>query len=703
MRSHTLLSLLVLTALAGQSPAQSPDTLNEATEQALRAAAKKVAPSVVLIETTGGTEMIGAGQRQIRKGVGPTTGLVIAPDGYVISSAFNFANKPTAVFVTVPGRKERFVAKIVATDHTRMLTLLKIDATDLPVPPAASKGDLQIGQWAMALGRALVPNPDLPPSVSVGVISALNRIFGKAIQTDAKVSPVNYGGPLVNIDGAVLGVLVPASPRGEGDTAGVEWYDSGIGFAIPIDDVLAALPRLKEGKDLRKGRIGITPKSTDQYGVPSTVGTVAPESPAAKAGIQSGDVVLEIDGKPIANHTQLLTALGPKYEGDVVSIKVRRDKKEILFDHLKLMGDLASPPTSFLGIVPVRDDPELGVEVRYVFPKSPAEAAGIKPGDRIMKVGPADAKTLRGFSGRDAFIAMLDSFAPGTEIKLELKRKDGKAENVKAKLAAMNEDVPDQLPAGDTVKRALEPRKQVQAMRPTDPNTKKDEPKDDKKEPKKDEKKEEKKPPEVGLLERMTPAKDHQYWVYVPKNYDPNVSHALIVWLHALGSGGKDARDMVDIWKDVCEDQHIILVGPKSESETGWLASEAEFVQEAARDVMKEYTIDRRRVVAHGMGVGGQMAFYLGFNARDLIRGVASSGAVLGTQPKAIEAGRRLTFYIVAGGKDPLVKEIAGVKAQLNEKKYPAAYREVTEMGKEYLDRKTFEELVRWVDSLDRF
>lgn len=702
MRSHTLLSYLVLAALAGQSPAQSTDALNEATEQALRAAAKKVAPSVVLIETTGGTEMIGAGQRQIRKGVGPTTGLVIAPDGYVISSAFNFANKPTAVFVTVPGRKERFVAKIVATDHTRMLTLLKIDATDLPVPAAASKGDLQIGQWTMALGRALVPNPDLPPSVSVGVISALNRIFGKAIQTDAKVSPVNYGGPLVNIDGAVLGVLVPASPRGEGDTAGVEWYDSGIGFAIPLDDVLAALPRLKEGKDLRKGRIGITPKSTDQYGVPSTVGTVAPESPAAKAGIQSGDVVLEIDGKPIANHTQLLTALGPKYEGDVVSIKVRRDKKEILFDNLKLMGDLASPPTSFLGIVPVRDDPELGVEVRYVFPKSPAEVAGIKPGDRIMKVGPADAKTLRGFSGRDAFIAILDSFAPGTEIKLELKRKDGKAENVKAKLAAMSDDVPEMLPEGDTVKRALEPRKQVQAIRPTDANTKKDEKPDDKKE-KKDEKKEEKKPPEVGLLERTTPAKDHQYWVYVPKNYDPNVSHALIVWLHALGSGGKDARDMVDIWKDVCEDRHIILVGPKSESETGWLASEAEFVQEAARDVMKEYTIDRRRVVAHGMGVGGQMAFYLGFNARDLIRGVASSGAVLGTQPKAIEAGRRLTFYIVAGGKDPLVKEIAGVKAQLNEKKFPATYREVIEMGKEYLDRKTFEELVRWVDSLDRF
>jgi S1-C subfamily serine protease/predicted esterase len=697
------LTLLALFALAVPSTAQPTDALNEATEQALRAAALKVAPSVVLIETTGGTEMVGGGRQQIRKGVGPTTGLVVEADGYVISSAFNFANKPTAVFVTVPGRKERYNAKQVATDHTRMLTLLKIDATGLPVPASAPKADLKIGQWAMALGRALVPNPDMPPSVSVGVVSALNRVFGKAIQTDAKVSPVNYGGPLVDLDGRVLGVLVPASPRGEGETAGVEWYDSGIGFAIPLDDVLTALPRLKERKDLHRGRLGVTQKGSEQYGVPATVGTVAPDSPAAKAGIQSGDVIVELDGKPVADYTKLLTALGPKYEGDVVSVKVRRDKKDLTFENLKLMGDLATPPIAFLGVVPVRDDPELGVEVRFVFPKSPAEAAGIKPGDRIMKVGPPEGRALQPFSGRDAFIAILDSIAPGTEVKLELKRNEGKTESVNAKLAAMTDEVPDKLPDNDTVRRALEPRKQVAIARPTDrPQAKPPEKKEEKTAEKKEEKKDEKKP-ETGMLERSTPAKDHQYWVYVPKNYDPNVSHALVIWLHAVGNGGKDANDMASIWQDVCEERHVILVGPKSESDAGWLASEAEFVQEAARDVMKEYTIDRRRVIAHGMGVGGQMAFYLGFNARDLVRGVATTGAVLGTQPKPSEAGNRLTFFVVAGGKDPLAKEIAGVKAQLTEQKYPATFREVASMGKEYLDVATFGEMVRWLDSLDRF
>jgi predicted esterase len=279
-----------------------------------------------------------------------------------------------------------------------------------------------------------------------------------------------------------------------------------------------------------------------------------------------------------------------------------------------------------------------------------------------------------------------------------VQRKGGeKSETLKVKLTALLDEAPDKLPPNDTAKRALEPRKQVpRPVAPGQPAPKKDEPKKD------EEKKDEDKKPETGLLERWTPAKDHQYWVYVPKNYDANVSHALVIWLHAAGQGGKDANDMASIWQDVCEDQHVILVGPKSESETGWLASEAEFVQETAREVMKEFTIDRQRVVAHGMGVGGQLAFYLGFNARDLVRGVATTGAVMATQPKDSAAGQRLAFFVVAGGKDPLAKQIAEVRPELLKRKYPVTHREVAEMGKEYLDRKTFDELVRWIDSLDK-
>ena len=95
------------------------------------------------------------------------------------------------------------------------------------------------------------PTSSSLPSVSVGIVSALDRIWGKAIQTDAKVSPTNYGGPLVDLQGRVQGVLVPASPQAEGETAGFEWYDSGIGFAIPLEDVYAVLPRLQAGQGPR--------------------------------------------------------------------------------------------------------------------------------------------------------------------------------------------------------------------------------------------------------------------------------------------------------------------------------------------------------------------------------------------------------------------------------------------------------------------
>jgi serine protease Do len=190
--------------------------------------------------------------------------------------------------------------------------------------------------------------------------------------------------------------------------------------------------------------------------------------------------------------------------------------------------------------------------------------------------------------------------------------------------------------------------------------------------------------------------------MYVPTNYDPNISHGVVIWLHAAGQGGKDANDLVDIWKTVCEQRHLILVGPKSTSDAGWLASEAEFIQETAREIASQYTIDRQRIVAHGLGAGGQMAYYLAFNARDLVRGVAASGAALSNPPKDNVAGQRLSFFIVAGGKDPLAKDIVAAEPVLAEKNSPVMCRECPAMGKEYLDGKTFEELVRWIDILDR-
>lgn len=681
----------------------------------MKAAVARVAPSVVQIETSGGSDVIGSGAigQQVRKGTGPTTGLIVSPDGYIISSAFNFANKPSAIFVAIPGQKERLVAKVVATDQSRMVTLLKVDAQGLPVPAPTPKKEIHIGDWALALGRTWASLDSLP-SISVGIVSALGRIYGKAIQTDAKVSPVNYGGPLIDINGRVMGVLVPASPRGQDETAGYEWYDSGIGFAIPLEDILAVLPRLKQGQDLHKGHLGISLQSQDIYGAKPTIANIAPDSAAQRAGIKAGDIITEINGVRVGRQAQILHVLGDKYEGDTVSVKVLRGTEELSFPNLKLTGPLTNFITPFLGVLPLRDDPDPGEQIRYVFPNSPAEAAGLKAGDRIMKVGMGD-DPLEPFSGREELTGILNHLSPGMEIKLEVKRKESeKPETIKVTLGTLSEIVPDKLPKEATAGKALTPKKAVPGTTrpggrarpggPRNPPMPKKEEKDKEKENEgKDEKKDEQKKPETGLLKRATQTRDHEYWLYVPDDYDSNIGYALVIWLHPAGKGkDKETENIITAWEDFCSDNHIILLCPRAESETGWLASEAEFIQQVAQDVMGEYTIDRQRVVAHGLGIGGQMAYYLGFNARDLIRGVATAGAVLTNPVKDNVASQRLAFFIVAGGKDPLAQAVAETRTKLTEHKFPVVYREIPEMGNQYFDAVTLDEAIRWIDSLDR-
>jgi S1-C subfamily serine protease/predicted esterase len=736
--SHPLrrLGLGLAVALVGlAAPARGDDAadVNAANEKAMKAAAAKAAPSVVKIETAGGLEVAGGGKKGgppgkgpapgIARGTGATTGLIVGADGFIITSSFNFANKPTDIFVTVPGRPTRLVAKVVATDQTRMLTLLKVDAKDLPVPTPVPKADVKIGQWALALGRTLDPNTDHPPSVSAGIISATNRLWGKAFQTDAKVSPTNYGGPLVYLDGRVYGVLVPASVRGEGETAGFEWYDSGIGFAIPLEDILAKLPVLKQGKDLRRGLLGINPQSSDAYNTQPVVGAIQPDSAAARAGLKVGDKLVAIDDKPVPNFSTVQHVLGPKYEGDTVKLKVLRGDKEVEFPSVALLGTATAYVNAYLGILPLRDDPAAGVQVRFVYPKSPADTAGIKEGDRIMQLGRADAKTLAPVRNRQQLASALSQMTPGTEIKIEVKRKDGdKLETVSAKLTTVPDAIPETLPLPSSAGKALEAqpkdkaptlpgaptpgpapapkKKELDKKEPTSAAT---EPVIFQDDPFKDSKKGDKKEKvETGFLQRTDEALGREYWLYVPDNYDANVSHGLIVWFHPAGQGGKDGEKMARTFREFCEKHHFILMGPKAQTAEGWVPSETELVIQDVKRVLGQYTFDRSRVVAHGMGNGGQMAFYVGFNARDLFRGVATVGSVLGTAPKDNVANQPLAFFLAAGDKDPLLKEVEASKQALEEARFPVSYRVVKESGKEYLDVKAFGELLMWLDSLDR-
>ena len=412
---------ILVMALAAMVPARafcasSGRSRESAEEDAFRKAGAAVARSVVRIQTVGGIDRVGG----LLTGTAATTGVVVSEDGYIVSSAFNFIAKPTTILVQVPGG-HAFPARQVATDHLRMLTLLKTEASGLvPLRARGDKGKrVRPGQWVIAVGRTY-DSPDA--SVSVGIVSAINRVWGKAIQTDAKVSPVNYGGPLVDIAGEVVGVIVPLSPSGKEETAGVEWYDSGIGFAVPFEDVLASVERLKKGKDLSPGLLGVTFK---EHGIDErpVIDVVRYDSPAERAGLKPGDVLSEIDGQPIGRFDEIKMALGRKYAGDRVEVVATRGDSRIRVE-MQLVDALHPFEPGFLGILPSRvsGSGARGVLVRFVFPRSAAETAGIASGDRVRKwngTDVADAEQLaslvrRTKPGKSATVVILRSSAEKT-------------------------------------------------------------------------------------------------------------------------------------------------------------------------------------------------------------------------------------------------------------------------------------------------
>jgi len=218
---------------------------NLLTARAFHEATEKILPSLVTIETYGGAT-IGARNGRIAQlsqaGVGPTTGLVISDDGFIITSTYNFRDNPPIITVTLrDGTKH--VAKLLGRDAPRQLCLLKIDAKGkLRVPIIVPLDELRVGQWAISVGNGY---GDFEPAISAGILSALKRDRSREVQTDANISPANYGGPLLAIDGRVIGICVPLNPKAKGGVASVEWYDSGVGFAIPLSQLDESIEKMK--------------------------------------------------------------------------------------------------------------------------------------------------------------------------------------------------------------------------------------------------------------------------------------------------------------------------------------------------------------------------------------------------------------------------------------------------------------------------
>ncbi len=251
--------------------------------------------------------------------LGKTTGIVLTADGWILVSRFALNLEPTTILITVPGRGT-FHAQRAGEDTSRGIALVKIDATDLPVPEFVHPANVKIGQWAFALGRTFATEE---PTVHIGIVSAQRRVFGRALQIDAYTSPANYGGPVVDVHGRVLGMAVPLSPAGR--NAGVEWYDSGIGFAVTIADIPHLIERMQKGQVLQRGWLGVQFESSF-LGPGAKISSTPKDGVAAKVGMRKGDVILEVDGVAVMNGPHFQMLVSSHLGGDSITIKIRQDE-----------------------------------------------------------------------------------------------------------------------------------------------------------------------------------------------------------------------------------------------------------------------------------------------------------------------------------------------------------------------------------------
>lgn len=657
-------------------PAANPDekSLTALEEQAFKRAAAVAAPSVVRIRTVGGLDRVG----QVLTGTGPTTGVVVSSDGYIISSSFNFASKPASILVELPDGR-RLPAEEIASDRSKMLTLLKVEVDDLLPAQAAPRESIRVGQWALALGRTY----DAPePSVSVGIISALDRIWGKAIQTDAKVSPVNYGGPLVDLHGRVMGILVPLSPQKSGETAGVEWYDGGIGFAIPLADIEEALPRLKNKEELKPGLLGVELKGQGLLAGEAAIDRVRVGSPAEKAGLKDGDVIVEADGKAIARQAELRHVLGRKYAGDTVLVKVRRGDERIDAE-ITLVDQLVPYESAFLGILPFREPvagaEEKGVMVRFVFPDSPAAKSGLLARDRIIRVGDEeveDAAMLLDRIGRRR---------PGEKVALVWQR-GGDEKTSEVTLSAIPDEIPAELPSAAIPAAA---KSEAPAAAPAAAD-----------QPAAQEEKAAEERPRTGRFTVEMPAHERSYWAYVPEDYNPEYGYGLMVWLHPGGDTMEAA--IIERWKSICDRRGIMVVAPKADALSGWTPNEAEFIKDAVEHFLETYPVDRARIFLHAYSTGGTLGWNVVFKHRDLFRGAAAVASPLRARPLDNSPEHRLQFHLACGDQDNLYQGVQQSAAALRALKYPVRLTEIKGRDHRYPPAETIEEIGRWADCLDR-
>jgi serine protease Do len=331
---------------------QDPDTISNSRRNAITDAVAEVSPAVVGINVTEVRtyrdpwsqlfpndpffkQFFGEQQEKVES-LG--SGFIISPDGYIVTND-HVAGNAVRITVTMTGGK-RLKARLVGTDPLTDVSLIKVDAKELPYVSLGNSDDIVVGEWAIAFGNPFgLFDINDKPTVTVGVISSIGMNLGHIndhfytgmIETDAAINGGNSGGPLVNSQGNVVGMNTLIYTGGQSTTF------VGYGFAIPINKIKKVVADLrKKGKVTRDIWKGFDAQTVDAriaryFGLTKIEGIIVSEveegGPAAKAGLKVGDIILEVNGQAINSGDDLTQILIDASVGDVLTMKVYRERK----------------------------------------------------------------------------------------------------------------------------------------------------------------------------------------------------------------------------------------------------------------------------------------------------------------------------------------------------------------------------------------
>src|SRR4030095_1456641 len=342
----------------------------------------------------------------VQRGVG--SGFVTSKKGYILTNN-HVVEDANQIKVKLANGKE-YDGKVVGRDPKTDLALVKIDgASDLQPVAMGNSDDLKVGSWVVAVGSPF----GLEQTVTAGIVSAKGRVIGSGpydnfIQTDASINPGNSGGPLINTKGEVVGINTAIIASAQG-----------IGFAIPVNMAKEIAPQLQEKGHVTRGWFGVsiqemTPELAKSFGMKEKKGAlvseVVPGSPAEKAGIEQGDVIMEFDGKAVADSQDLPRMVASTPVGKSVNIKLWRNEKaldrQVRVGEMEETVEVTKTPAhdktlgiSVQNLTPamakrLRLKSETGVVVTRVEPGSPAANAGIQTGDIIREVNRKAVKNV---------------------------------------------------------------------------------------------------------------------------------------------------------------------------------------------------------------------------------------------------------------------------------------------------------------------